>query len=270
MPELPEVETTRRILEPCILGQTILSIAHADPLRYQHTERAEGKKIRSTSRRGKYMIWQLENALEVIVHLGMTGGFRFEKHPHTRVTLYLPGRVIYYADPRRFGKWWVVDAGDYQKIDLLNRMGPEPLEDTFNLKHFKQSLAQTQRKIKVLLLAQEAVAGVGNIYADESLWMSKIHPERSANSLKPTEARVLFESIKAVMQKAVEAGGSTLSDQSYQQPSGEPGYFQFEHHAYDQEGARCHRKSCKGVIQKMVVGGRGTHFCPNCQKRVNL
>jgi formamidopyrimidine-DNA glycosylase len=270
MPELPEVETTRRILEPHILGQTILTIEHTDPLRYQDTERAEGKKILSTSRRGKYMLWQLEDNLEAIIHLGMTGGFRFAEHSHTRVTLKLPKQSVYYADPRRFGKWWVVDAGDYKHINLLNRMGPEPLADTFNLNDFKHRLSQSKRKIKEVLLGQEAVAGVGNIYADESLWMSKIHPERSADSLKSVEVKGLLESIKEVMQRAVDAGGSTLSDQSYQQPSGEPGYFQFEHHVYDKEGTKCKRKGCKGVIQKIVVGGRGTHFCPLCQKTVKL
>ncbi len=266
MPELPEVETTRRILEPRILAKTLLKLDHTDPLRYQNTARAEGKKVLSTSRRGKYMIWQLEDNLEAIIHLGMTGGFRFEDHRHTRVKVILPDQTLYYVDPRRFGKWWVVDAGDYKKIDLLNRMGPEPLTSSFSLILFKQVLSQTKRKIKEVLLLQEAVAGVGNIYADEALWMSKIHPECASDSLKPAEVKRLLESIKDVMQRAVEAGGSTLSDQSYQQPSGETGYFQFEHHVYDKKGLKCQRKGCKGVIQKIVVGGRGTHFCPVCQK----
>ena len=155
--------------------------------------------------------------------------------------------------------------GDYKTIDLLNRMGPEPLSDVFMLPDFKNTLKKTKRKIKDVLLSQEAVAGVGNIYADESLWMSKIHPERPADSLKSAEVKVLLEAIKEVMQKAVDAGGSTLSDQSYQQPSGEPGYFQFKHHAYDKEGKPCDRKGCKGIIEKIVVAGRGTHYCPKCQ-----
>lgn len=268
MPELPEVETTRRILQPYLLGQRLLSIEHTDPLRYQHTQRAKGKSILSTSRRGKYMIWQLEDSLELVVHLGMTGGFRFAPHRHTRVRAVLEDRTLYYVDPRRFGKWWVVDAGDYRCINLLKRMGPEPLSDLFTLDGFKQTLKKTKRKIKDVLLSQEAVAGVGNIYADESLWMSKIHPERAADSLKPFELKRLHQAIKDVMQRAIEAGGSTLSDQSYQQPSGEMGYFQFEHHAYDRAGKPCNRDSCKGVIKKIVVGARGTHYCPMCQKMV--
>jgi formamidopyrimidine-DNA glycosylase len=265
MPELPEVETTRRIIEPHILGKTILALRHTDPLRYQHTGRAEGKKILSTRRRGKYIIWQLEHNLEAIIHLGMTGGFRFEEANHVRVKVILKNQTLYYLDPRRFGKWWVVDAGDYTTIDLLNRMGPEPLSDSFELHSFKHRLKTSKRKIKEVLLSQEVVAGVGNIYADESLWMSKLHPERRSDSLSPSEVKKLLESIKDIMQRAVEAGGSTLSDQSYQQPTGEMGYFQFEHHVYDQEKEKCKRKGCKGVIEKMVVGGRGTHFCPKCQ-----
>jgi formamidopyrimidine-DNA glycosylase len=240
-------------------------LEHSDPLRYKHTEDAKGKKILSTRRRGKYMIWQLEHNLEAIIHLGMTGGFRFEDASHTRVKTILDGQTLYYIDPRRFGKWWVVDAGDYKEIDLLNRMGPEPLSDNFELNDFKYRLKQSKRKIKEVLLSQEIVAGVGNIYADEALWMSKIHPERPAHSLKPAEVKTLLESIKDVMQRAVEAGGSTLSDQSYQQPTGEMGYFQFEHHAYDKEGQPCTHKGCKGIIKKIYVGGRGTHFCAKCQ-----
>lgn len=266
MPELPEVETTRRILEPYLLGQRIQKLLHNDPARYRRTELAEGRKVLGTSRRGKYLILHLDKQLEAIVHLGMTGGFRFEPHRHTRVTLQLPKQTLYYTDPRRFGKWWVVEAGDYREIDLLSRMGPEPLSPDFTLAGFKQSLLRTTRKIKEVLLSQEAVAGVGNIYADESLWMSKIHPERPAQSLKSAEIKRLYEAVREVMAKAVEAGGSTLSDQSYQQPNGEPGYFQFHHNAYDRAGQPCNRQGCKGTMVKMVVGGRGTHFCPRCQR----
>jgi formamidopyrimidine-DNA glycosylase len=265
MPELPEVETTRRILEPHLLGQRIVRLKHTDPLRYLRTELAHGRKVLATSRRGKFIILSLDKGLEAIVHLGMTGGFRLEPHSHTRVTVHLPQKTLYYTDPRRFGKWWVVEAGDYAEIDLLNRMGPEPLSDEFVLSDFKKRLAQTSRKIKEVLLGQEVVAGVGNIYADESLWLSRIHPLRPADSLKPAEVKKLYGAVKEIMAKAVEAGGSTLSDQSYQQPSGEPGYFQFEHNAYDKTGEVCSR--CKKArIVKIVVGGRGTHYCPECQK----
>lgn len=266
MPELPEVETTRRILEPHLLGQTILRLEHADPARYRRTELAEGRKVLSTSRRGKFILLELEGGLEAAIHLGMTGGFRFTPHRHTRLRVRLEGETLYYTDPRRFGKWWVVEKGDHDEIGLLGRMGPEPLSAAFTLPAFQQHLAQTSRKIKEVLLSQESVAGVGNIYADESLWMSRIHPQRPASSLKPAEIKRLHEAIKAVLEKAVRVGGSTLSDASYKQPSGESGYFQLEHNAYDKTGQACHRPGCQGKIRKIVVGGRGTHFCPNCQR----
>jgi len=145
-------------------------------------------------------------------------------------------------------------------------MGPEPLSEDFTLAGFKQVLARTTRKIKEVLLSQEAVAGVGNIYADESLWLSRIHPERPACTLSSAEIRRLHKAIREVMGQAVEAGGSTLSDRSYQQPNGEPGYFQLQHRAYDRAGQPCSRKGCGGRIVKTVVGGRGTHFCPECQQ----
>ncbi|MER3481795.1 MAG: DNA-formamidopyrimidine glycosylase [Meiothermus sp.] len=266
MPELPEVETTRRILEPHLLGQTIVKLEHSDPARYRRTELAEGRRVLSTSRRGKYILLELEDGLEAIVHLGMTGGFRFAPHSHTRVTVQLEGKTLYYTDPRRFGKWWIVEKGDYSGIDLLRRMGPEPLSEDFTLPGFKSALAKTSRKIKEVLLGQEAVAGVGNIYADESLWLSRIHPERPARSLKLAETKRLYDAIKLVMAKAVLVGGSTLSDASYKQPSGEPGYFQLEHNAYDKTGTACKRPGCKGKITRIVVGGRGTHFCSSCQR----
>jgi len=266
MPELPEVETTRRLLEPYLLEQRIQKLLHQDPTRYRYTERAEGRRVLGIARRGKYLLVHLDKNLELIIHLGMTGGFRFEPHRHTRVTLHLPHQTLYYTDPRRFGKWWVVEAGDYREIGLLSRMGPEPLSEDFTLAGFKQALARTTRKIKEVLLSQEAVAGVGNIYADESLWLSQIHPERPACTLSSAEIRRLHKAIREVMGQAVEAGGSTLSDRSYQQPNGEPGYFQLQHRAYDRAGQPCSRKGCGGRIVKTVVGGRGTHFCPECQQ----
>ncbi|PZA08815.1 MULTISPECIES: DNA-formamidopyrimidine glycosylase [unclassified Meiothermus] len=266
MPELPEVETTRRILEPYLLGQTIRQLSHSDPARYRHTELAHGRRVLGTARRGKYILWQLEGGLEAVIHLGMTGGFRFEPHSHTRLTVELSGRSLYYTDPRRFGKWWVVEAGNYRGIDLLGRMGPEPLSEAFTLSRFQQALARTRRRIKEVLLGQEAVAGIGNIYADESLWQSRIHPERPANTLSPAEVKRLHRAIRDVIGRAVAAGGSTLSDNSYQQPTGEPGYFQLEHNAYGRAGERCKRSGCTGKIIRIVVGGRGSHLCPNCQR----
>ena len=156
-----------------------------------------------------------------------------------------------------------MDKGDYSAMALLRNIGPEPLSDDFHLKLFAEVLAKKSRKIKEVLLEQYAVAGVGNIYADESLWLAKIHPAMPSNQLSKAQSKRLFEAIKHVMHRAVEAGGSTLSDKTYQQPSGKPGYFQLEHNVYDRKGKPCNR--CGGEIQKIVLAARGTHFCPKCQ-----
>ncbi|RIH84734.1 Formamidopyrimidine-DNA glycosylase [Meiothermus luteus] len=265
MPELPEVETTRRILEPLLLGQRVLRILHQDPTRYRRTGWAEGRRVENLRRRGKFLILGLEGGMEAVVHLGMSGGFRFTPDPHTRLVLSLPGQNLYYTDPRRFGRWWVVRAGEYQEIGLLGRMGPEPLSPGFTLGGFQASLGQTRRRIKEVLLGQEAVAGLGNIYADEALWQSRIHPQRPAHTLDPAEVRRLYRAIRLVLKQAVAAGGSTLMDQSYRQPDGRPGYFQLQHKAYNRTGQPCLRRGCGGQIVRITVGGRGTHLCPRCQ-----
>lgn len=267
MPELPEVETTRRLLEPHLLGRTLLRLEHADPLRYRRTGLAEGRRVLGTARRGKFILLELEGGLEAIVHLGMSGGFRFAPHPHTRLTLHLGETRLYYVDPRRFGRWWVVEAGDYREIGLLRRMGPEPLSEDFELEGFRRALSRTRRRIKEVLLGQEAVAGMGNIYADEALWLSRIHPERAAGELEPEAVERLYAAIREVMARALSAGGSTLSDASYRQPDGRPGYFQLEHNVYNRSGLPCKAPSCTGRITRIVVGGRGTHLCPECQQR---
>lgn len=263
MPELPEVETTRRILEPHLLGQKIGRIKHQDPHKYRRTDLAQGRTVVSAGRRGKFLIFGLDKNLELIVHLGMTGGFRFEPASHLRVTLELPKQRLYFTDARRFGKWWVVDAGDYSGLPLLAKMGPEPLSSDFTPEKLQGSLAKTRRTIKDILLMQEAVAGVGNIYVDESLWQARIHPLRRARSLKPGEIARLHHAIRDVIGRALEKGGSTLSDNSYQQPSGEPGYFQHEHQVYQRKGLPCLR--CGTPIERIAVGQRGSHFCPRCQ-----
>ncbi|MCX7740796.1 MAG: DNA-formamidopyrimidine glycosylase [Meiothermus sp.] len=265
MPELPEVETTRRILEPLLLGQKVLRILHQDPTRYRRTHWAEGRRVEYLARRGKFLILGLEEGREAVVHLGMSGGFRFTPDPHTRLTLSLSGQTLYYTDPRRFGRWWVVRTGEYREIGLLGRMGPEPLSSDFTLRGFQQALRQTRRRIKEVLLAQEVVAGLGNIYADEALWQSRIHPAQPAHTLGPAEVRRLYRAIRLVLEEAVAAGGSTLSDQSYRQPDGKPGYFQLQHKAYNRAGQPCPRRGCGGQITRIALGGRGTHFCPRCQ-----
>lgn len=270
MPELPEVETTRRKIEPLLLGRVLTRIEHDAPHKYTDTHRAEGRTVTGIGRRGKYLLLQLaaadaadaEGDLELLVHLGMTGGFRLEAGPHTRVTLHTDQGAVYFNDARRFGKVAVVQRGDYAAFPTLHQMGPEPLTDDFREAEFVK-LAASAGAVKPWLLSQKPVSGVGNIYADESLWLSRIHPAQT--KLNPDEAGRLYRAIREVMMAAVAAGGSTLSDGTYQQHDGEAGSFQVQHHAYARTGQPCER--CGTPIQKIVLAQRGTHFCPQCQTR---
>jgi formamidopyrimidine-DNA glycosylase len=266
MPELPEVETTRSALEPYLLGKTITNITHSDPERYRNTLNAVGRKIMALERRGKYLIFRLEDDQDVIVHLKMTGGFRFPSSSEDiprfeRLRLSTDAGEVSYVDARRFGFWEVIPKNAWSHIGTLSAMGPEPLGNDFTLEPFMQVMAKVS-KVKPALLSQKPVAGVGNIYADESLWQAKIHPE--ASKLTKAQSKRLHTAIIEVMTRAVKAGGSTLSDNSYQQPDGNPGYFQLEHHVYNCAGKACSR--CGTAIEKYWLGQRGTHFCPTCQK----
>jgi formamidopyrimidine-DNA glycosylase len=180
-----------------------------------------------------------------------------------RLRLVLHDGEVSYVDSRRFGFWEIVPSNQWAHIKALSEMGPEPLDSSFKLKDFQVAMSKVSR-VKPALLSQKPVAGVGNIYADESLWLAKIHPE--ASRLSAREAKRLHAAIIEVMTRAVAVGGSTLSDNSYQQPSGESGYFQLEHHAYDCAGKPCSR--CGAEIEKYVLAGRGTHYCPDCQPKV--
>ncbi len=276
MPELPEVETTRKKIEPLLLGRTLLALGHDAPHKYRDTHLAVGKTILALNRRGKYLILPLsadehpaekqktdEPALnyELIVHLGMTGGFRLTPSKHTRVTFKTDQGELYFDDSRRFGKVLVVRAGQYASMPTLANMGPEPLSDDFDEAEFVKAAAQCGT-VKTWLLSQKPVSGVGNIYADESLWLAQIHPAQTR--LTPTEAQRLYVAIRQVMAAAVAAGGSTLSDNTYQQHDGVSGLFQLSHQVYAREGQPCYR--CAVPIEKIVLGQRGTHFCPACQQ----
>ncbi len=268
MPELPEVETTRRMLEPHLLGRVVRDVIHADPERYRNTTAMLGKQIQKLERRGKYLILRLDDGLDCIVHLKMTGGFRttvepFQEPPRfERLRLKLHDGEVSFVDSRRFGFWEVVPRDQWAHITALHEMGPEPLEESFKLEPFAARMAKVS-KVKPALLSQKPVAGVGNIYADESLFRARIHPE--ASKLTKVQSKRLHKAIVEVMTKAVSVGGSTLSDGSYQQPNGEPGYFKLEHAVYDRAGQPC--VVCGTPIEKYVLAARGTHFCPQCQKR---
>ncbi len=255
------------MLEPRLLGRVIRDVIHTDPARYRNTDAMLGKQIQKLERRGKYIILRLDDGLDAIVHLKMTGGFRIpdgqqflEAPRFERLRLQLHDGEVSYVDSRRFGFWEVVPRDRWEHIATLHKMGPEPLTSDFEFEPFATAMSKVTR-VKTALLSQKPVAGVGNIYADESLWLAKLHPETSA--LTRAESKRLHTAIIEVMTRAVEKGGSTLSDASYQQPDGEPGYFQLEHNVYDRAGQPC--GNCGRPVEKYFLNQRGTHYCPDCQ-----
>ena len=235
--------------------------------KYAGLERASGQRILEVRRRGKFLLLPLSQGDELIVHLGMTGVISPAPHDqHLRVKLELsPGKdpTLYFRDPRRFGRFLVVAAGDYRLLPTLRTLGPEPLEDAFTPKGFYQTLQRSKAPIKGYLLSQRPVAGVGNIYADEALWRARVHPLAPANALSAAQAGALHTAIREVLTESLAAQGTTLND--YRTVNGSVGSYLSQLAAYGHEGDPCPR--CGAPIERIVVGGRGTHFCPACQRR---
>ena len=269
MPELPEVETVRRELEPWLRGRRIREVALVDAQpgpKYENLLEAAGRDILEVTRRGKFLILPLSGKKDLIIHLGMTGIVTpKEPEKHVRVRLELdPGEdpTLYFQDVRRFGRFLVVPSGDYATLPTLHQMGPEPLSDDFNDEQFVRALEKSTTPVKTYLLSQKPVSGVGNIYADEALWGAKIHPLTPANRVPKRQIPLLVVVIKDVLEASIRVQGTTL--RAYRTTNGEVGAYLDELKAYAQEETPCAR--CGTPISKIVVGGRGTHFCPNCQK----
>jgi formamidopyrimidine-DNA glycosylase len=266
MPELPEVESVRRQLAPELRGRTITDV-WTDPLptvprEFHDVERGIGKKIHEVTRRGKFMIAPLHDGLELIMHLGMTGSFSLTgKDAYARAIVSLDdGRDLVFRDPRRFGRLAVVDAGDYSTLPTLAMLGPEPLSDEFDLESFVRVLARTRSPIKPYLLSQRPVAGVGNIYADEALWSARIHP--MSRRVGRERAIALHGAIRDVLAASIEREGTTFRD--FQMVNGESGRNVTFLIAYGRVGKPCPR--CSTPLKKIVLGGRGTTYCPRCQR----
>jgi formamidopyrimidine-DNA glycosylase len=281
VPELPEVESVRRQLVPLITGRTIVSTVR-DPYparRLGELDRAVGGRILSVDRRGKFLLLPLDGASphhpsELIVHLGMSGIIRVldSEDPegridapgrHVRVRLVLDdGQAVVFRDARRFGRVTVVDPGDHARAaPALATLGPEPLSDAFTLEGFTRGLARTRASVKARLLDQRLVAGVGNIYADESLWRARIHPD--ARSVGRERAARLHHAVREVLAAAVEREGTSFRD--YQLVNGQSGRYLTELDAYGRAGLPCRR--CGTVLRSSVVAQRGTTHCPRCQRR---
>lgn len=266
MPELPEVESVRRQLDPELSGRRIEEVwtdpIAAMPRQFFDAERATGRTIERVDRRGKFLIVPLDEGLEMIMHLGMTGAFRFDvDDAYVRARLYLDdGRVLTFRDVRRFGRLVVVDKGDYSELPTLRMLGPEPLSEDFDPDVFAAVLARTDSAVKPFLLSQKPVAGVGNIYADEALWIARIHPK--SRHVGRARAHVLHAAIRDVLAGAIEREGTTFRD--YRMVNGESGRNATFLVAYGQAGQPCPR--CDTPMRKIVLGGRGTTYCPRCQR----
>lgn len=278
MPELPEVETVRRGLNQLVTGAVITEVdvywnrMITPPFSSQlFKEKLKGEEIHTIERRGKYLIFLLDH-WAMISHLRMEGKYEVTKtdepyKKHTHVVFHLAdGRDLRYLDVRKFGRFTLLPIDKQNEYGPLQKLGPEPTPECFRTSEFQETLSKTGRAIKAAILDQHVVAGVGNIYADESLFEAKINPVKPANLLTETEVQHLHDAIIDVISRAVEAGGSTI--RTYKNTLGEAGKFQVSLHVYGKKDEACPR--CGTPIEKIKVAQRGTHFCPHCQEYTPL
>jgi formamidopyrimidine-DNA glycosylase len=266
MPELPEVETIKRELEKAILGKKIVEVCVYQPkvIREPSVEKFKkglaGATIKNILRKAKVLILELSNGKSLVIHLMMTGQLVY---PGTgtqgRVAFRLSdGKFLDFNDQRLFAELRLME--DWHNLKFIQGLGPEPFDIT--LEQFKEMLAKKRTKIKPLLMDQTFISGVGNLYAAEALFRAKVHPERVANSLSDKEKEALFKEIKDTLSEAIKYKGSSVDQ--YVQLSGEPGGYVEHHKVYDRQGKPCF--SCKTPIKRTALAGRGTYFCPKCQK----
>ncbi len=293
MPELPEVETVRRGLQPAMEGSKIVKAeARRKDLRFPFQKdfvaRLEGQTVTGLGRRAKYLMADLTSGDVLLMHLGMSGSFRVLKddgrtapghfhHPrgedraHDHVIFHMSsGAAVIFNDPRRFGYMKIVARNALEDEPLLRGLGPEPLGNEFDAAMLSRSCANKKTSLKAALLDQRVVAGLGNIYVCEALFRAHLSPRRLAATLstkkgEPTDhARRLVGAIHAVLNQAIKAGGSSLRD--HRQTTGELGYFQHSFQVYDREGEKCQTEGCGGIVRRFTQNCRSTFWCPKCQK----
>jgi formamidopyrimidine-DNA glycosylase len=271
MPELPEVQTVADELRPQLLGRTFTGL-EADWAPTLATAplpgfraRLVGQHVLGVRRRGKYLVFPLCDSDTLLVHLMMSGRLSVvptsapcEPYVHTRFLLD-DGRELRFRDVRKLGRVYLVSDPD----DILGHLGPEPLEESFTLERFRELVTRRHGKLKPLLLNQQFLAGLGNIYADETLFVARLHPLRRADTLSGEEVGRLYEAVRHVLSQAVANRGTTLDDAGYRRPNGQAGNHQHRLQVYGQTGRPC--SLCGTPIQRIVVSGRGTHFCSHCQ-----
>ncbi len=288
MPELPEVETVRLGLQPTMEGAAIKKVEVRDrrlrwPIAKDFEKRVTGKKIEGLGRRAKYLLADLSSGDVLIMHLGMSGSFRVGKDAepavyyqerskntaHDHVVFHMSnGEAVTFSDPRRFGLMKLVPRAKLEQEPLLKNLGPEPLGNEFDAAMLAKACAGKKTSLKAALSDQRVVAGLGNIYVCEALFRARLSPKRQASTIanyngKPNErANALVDAIKAVLNDAIKAGGSSLRD--HRRADGSLGDFQHNFQVYDREGQPC--PGCKGTVKRIVQAGRSTFYCPSCQK----
>jgi formamidopyrimidine-DNA glycosylase len=274
MPELPEVESVRRAIAPVLEGRRFAQVRIDDPRltrpldREEIARELEGEVVDLVDRRGKYLIVRFRSGRALLIHLRMTGSLLHAPKgtaidvSHQRAVVTLDdGSDVAYRDVRRFGTWLLLEPDEVEAyIDA--RVGPEPLSDAYKSKQLAEKLSSRRAPIKAAILDQRTVAGVGNIYADEALWRARIHPLTPADELEPKEVQALYRGIRRALEAGVARQGSTLRD--YRLPDGGSGSMQDEFKVYGRGGEPCER--CGTPIDKIRVAGRGTWYCPTCQR----
>ena len=282
MPELPEVELLGRGLSRYISDSTITAVEVITPkVTRSDLKQVIGGRVIGVRRFGKMLCIDLSNAFSLAIHLKMTGRliYRGKKQPahlkvdedlttlpgkHTHVVFtFRGGDKLYFNDIRRFGWVQAVKTSEVNRLPFVAKLGPEPGK-TLNAQQFEAILRKIGRPVKLLLMDQERISGVGNIYANESLFCAKIRPDRKARQLASSEAKVLFECTLRVFEEGMKYGGSSTN--AYRDVLGRKGQYQEHYMVYDREGKRCLREGCSGTIKKTMMGGRGTYFCTTCQR----
>jgi formamidopyrimidine-DNA glycosylase len=274
VPELPEVETVRRRLAPVLEGRTFERAEITDPRLTRPLDpvevarELEGERVQLVDRRGKYLVVRFESGRALLIHLRMTGSLRhaaggeLEEDPYRRAVVTLDdGSDVAYRDVRRFGTWLLLEPSEVDTY-IDTRVGREPLDAGYRATHLAERLAHRRAPIKAVLLDQRTLAGVGNIYADETLWRARVHPLTPAADLTPDEVKAVHRGVREALRAGVRRQGSTLRD--YRLPDGSSGNAQERFKAYGRAGLPCER--CGTPIDKIRAAGRGTWYCPTCQR----
>ncbi|MEW6447917.1 MAG: DNA-formamidopyrimidine glycosylase [Bacillota bacterium] len=272
MPELPEVETIRRQLSEKIGGLTIagatvyLNKVIKEPSPELFVREIRGRKISGITRRGKYLLFDLSGGYLLVIHLRMSGQLVYESETapqphHTHMLLHLERGRLRLTDVRQFGRIWLLPAEESWRMAELRKLGPEPLSADFTETYLRNRLKNSRRQVKPVLLDQEIVAGIGNIYADEALHMAELHPGRRSDGLTVREVKKLYRAVKEVLQEGILHRGTSI--QNYVDAEGQKGTHQDFLRVHNRAGQPCPR--CGTAVTKIKLGGRGTYFCPGCQ-----